>query len=185
MVQSLTRPTKGLSEAKRWPFYRGCRAGKQFKERESFKRHGITRIERTRSANRRSITVISGHVADNCTTIRPEKPLPARGSKSMFVPAFMVSNVQSLSPKIDEVRVMISNANLDFACTTETWLKDHINDHTVSVSGYKIIRREAEGGVNGRFFYTPPYSQKFILQQPRGFHSNKTRFEPVCKKSSD
>ena len=45
MVQSLTRPTKGLFEGKRWPFYRGCRAGKQFKERESFKRHGITSIE--------------------------------------------------------------------------------------------------------------------------------------------
>ena len=41
MVQSLTRPTKGLFEGKRWPFYRGCRAGKQFKEQESFKRYGI------------------------------------------------------------------------------------------------------------------------------------------------
>ena len=63
----------------------------------------------------------------------------------------MVSNVQSLSPKIDEVRVMISNANLDFACITKTWLKDHINDHTVSVSGYNIIRRDRKvidhGGV--------------------------------------
>ena len=69
----------------------------------------------------------------------------------MFVPAFMVSNVQSLSSKIDEVRVMISNANWDFACITETWLKDHINDHTVSVSGYNIIRRDRKvidhGGV--------------------------------------
>ena len=45
MVQSLTRPTKGLFEGKRWPFYRGCRAGKQFKERERYKRHGITRHE--------------------------------------------------------------------------------------------------------------------------------------------
>ena len=81
MVQSLTRPSKGLFEGKRWPFYRGCRAGKQFKERESFKRYGITSIERTRSAKRRSVTAISGHVADNCTTIRPEKPLPAPGSK--------------------------------------------------------------------------------------------------------
>ena len=118
---------------------------------ESYKRHCITRIERTRSAKRRSVAAISGHVADNYTTIRAEKPLPAPGSKSMFVPAFMVSNVQSLSPKIDEVRVMISNANLDFACITETWLKDHINDHTVSVSGCNIIRRDREvidhGGV--------------------------------------
>ena len=82
--------------------------GKQFKERESFKRHGITSIERTRSANRHSVTAISGHVADNCPTIRPEKPLSAPGSKSMFVPAFMVSNVQSLSPKIDKVRVRLA-----------------------------------------------------------------------------
>ena len=135
MVQSLTRPTKGLFEGKHWPFYRGCRAG----------------IERTRSVNHHSVTAISGHVTDNCTTICPEKPLPAPGSKSMFALAFMVSNVQSLSPKIDEVRVMISNANLDFTCITKTWLKDHINDHTVSVSGYNIIRRDRKvidhGGV--------------------------------------
>ena len=96
--------------------------------------------------------MISGHVADNCTTIHPQKPLPAPGSKSMFVPAFIISSVQSLSPKIDEVRVMISNANLDFACITETWrLKDHVNDHTASVSGYNIVRRDRKvidhGGV--------------------------------------
>ena len=53
---------------------------------------------------------------------------------------------------------LVSNANLDINCITETWLKDHIStnydhikNHTVSVSGYNIIRRDRkvveQGGV--------------------------------------
>ena len=47
-----------------------------------------------------------------------------------------------LSPKIDEVRVAICNANLDFICITETWLKNHIANNFVLVSGYNIICRD-------------------------------------------
>ena len=47
-----------------------------------------------------------------------------------------------LSPKIDEVRVAICNANLDFVCIKETWLKNHIDDNFVLVPGYNIIRRD-------------------------------------------
>ena len=38
----------------------------------------------------------------------------------------------------------IYNANLDFTCITESWLKNHIDDNFVLVSGYNIIRREKE-----------------------------------------
>ena len=43
---------------------------------------------------------------------------------------------------MNKLRVAICNANVDFACITETWLKDHIVDNIVSVSGYNIIRRD-------------------------------------------
>ena len=43
---------------------------------------------------------------------------------------------------IDEVRVAICNANLDFICIMETWLKNHIDDNFVLVPGYNIIRRD-------------------------------------------
>ena len=84
-----------------------------------------------------------GHIPANCKVIRLEAPLDS-GSAYSFVPAFILSNVISLSPKIDKVRVTICNANLDFICITETWLKNHIDDNFVLVPGYNIIRRDRE-----------------------------------------
>ena len=83
----------------------------------------------------------SGHIPANCKVIRPEAASNS-GSAFSFVPAFMLSNVMSLSPKIDKVGVAICNANLDFICITETWLKSHIDDNFVLVPGYNIIRRD-------------------------------------------
>ena len=48
----------------------------------------------------------------------------------------------SLAPKIDEVRQSIQNANLDLALITETWLRSHIHDNVISISGYNIVRRD-------------------------------------------
>ena len=48
----------------------------------------------------------------------------------------------SLAPKIDEVRVAIQNANFDFVCMTEVWLKEHHDDNIVNIAGYNIIRRD-------------------------------------------
>ena len=58
----------------------------------------------------------------------------------MCVPTFLLSNVTSHSPNIDEIRATISHANLDFFCITETWLKDHIDSHVVGIAGYNIVR---------------------------------------------
>ncbi|EDO34538.1 predicted protein, partial [Nematostella vectensis] len=54
----------------------------------------------------------------------------------------LLSNVRSLAPKIDEVREAISNANLDLACITETWLRNHIHNNVIAVSGYNLVRRD-------------------------------------------
>ena len=48
-------------------------------------------------------TVVLITLVYSCIAIPTEKHLPNSGSKFMFVPAFMVSNVQSVSPKIDEI----------------------------------------------------------------------------------
>ena len=63
-----------------------------------------------------------------------------KGSERTFVPSMLLSNVQSLAPKIDEIQHCISNANLDIACLTETWLKDHIQDSVIAINGYNLIR---------------------------------------------
>jgi hypothetical protein len=69
----------------------------------------------------------------------------------MFVPSFILSNVMSLSPKIDEVRLVIKKTGVDIAVFTETWLKHVIPDTVVHIPGYNIIRKDrverTHGGV--------------------------------------
>ena len=48
----------------------------------------------------------------------------------------------SLAPKIDELRHVLQNANLDCVCITESWLRSHIHDNVVALKGFNIIRRD-------------------------------------------
>ena len=48
----------------------------------------------------------------------------------------------SLAPKIDEIRETVHYANFDFVCITETWLKDHIDNNVISISGYNVVRHD-------------------------------------------
>ena len=55
----------------------------------------------------------------------------------------------SLAPKINEIRKVVQNANLDLVCITESWLKDHIDNNSVTISGYNMIcldRTDAKHG---------------------------------------
>ena len=54
-----------------------------------------------------------------------------------------------LAPKIDELRVSITNSNVDVVCITETWLKEHIEDHVVSVAGYHIASKDRKSIEHG------------------------------------
>ena len=56
--------------------------------------------------------------------------------------SFLVSNVMSLAPKIDELRHVLQNANLDCVCITESWLRSHIHDNVVALKGFNIIRKD-------------------------------------------
>ncbi|XP_020903893.1 uncharacterized protein LOC114574179 [Exaiptasia diaphana] len=47
----------------------------------------------------------------------------------------------SLAPKIDEVRSVVQDENVDLVCVTETWLREHIENNIINISGYNIIRR--------------------------------------------
>ena len=89
------------------------------------------------------------HNPANCVFIKPTRPTPTKGSKHLFLPSFLLSNVMSLSPKIDEIQHTIQNANLDFACFTETWLQSHIYDSVVSIPGYNLVRRDRHEQIHG------------------------------------
>ena len=97
MVQARAFPNNDVLEEKVWPRYRGKRAGKQVKERETYKRHIITTITRSRPVSRKTKPTASssGHIPSNCKVIRLEAPSKS-GSAYSFVPAFMLSNVMSV-----------------------------------------------------------------------------------------
>ena len=89
----------------------------------------VARLQRTR--NPANLTLVTTTLAD-----------PTKGSTTAYVPSFLVSNVMSLAPKIDELRHVLQNANLDCVCITESWLRTHIHDNVVALKGFNIIRKD-------------------------------------------
>ena len=78
----------------------------------------------------------------------------------------MLANTMSLAPKIDEIRTLALEFNLDLVCVTETWLRETISDNSIQISrwgtcaqaslgfqilGYFLLRRDrfsdSHGGV--------------------------------------
>ena len=132
---------------KKWPLYRGRRSGKRVKDSELYRRHYINKVQ-PRAPNR-VFTKWRTCEPNNCVSVPTVKESKTHGSKRMFVPAVMLSNVMSLAPKIDEIRVAIKDANVDVACFTETWLREHINDNVIAIPGYNIIRRDRKQHQHG------------------------------------
>ena len=89
----------------------------------------VARLQRTR--NPANLTLVTTTLAG-----------PTKGSTTAYVPSFLVSNVMSLAPKIDELRHVLQNANLDCVCITESWLRSHIHDNVVALKGFNIIRKD-------------------------------------------
>ena len=65
-----------------------------------------------------------------------------RNRNNQFVPSLLLSNVMSLAPKMDEIRVFLSDYDFDLCCFTETWLRPAIDDYT-------IIRKDRTHSHNG------------------------------------
>jgi hypothetical protein len=95
---------------------------------------------------------LSYHNPSNCIYIPTKPQQKPAGSAYVFVPSFMLSNVMSLAPKIDEIREVINHAYLDFVCITETWPRGHIADNIIAISGFNVIRRDRVAGLHGGVF---------------------------------
>ena len=144
MVQVLSFSSRNRFYSSKYQSYRGRRAGRQVKERELCWQRQIEVIQpgSPNHGTYSSKAKASFHNQANCIVVPVNpNPKPAISSQS-FVPPCLLSNVMSLAPKIDEVRVAIQNANFDFVCMTETWLKEHHDDNIVNIAGYNIIRRD-------------------------------------------
>ena len=77
------------------------------------------------------------------------KPLCKTPSKFAYVPDFLLSNVMSLTPTIDEVRNVVRRENFKFVNLVETWLRNDIHDTVIDIQGYNPFRRDRINGQHG------------------------------------
>ena len=66
-----------------------------------------------------------------------------------FVPSLMLTNVMSLAPKIDEVRLFVTNSNPDLVFITETWLTNAIDTNHIHIPEYNIVCKNRTSGSHG------------------------------------
>ena len=51
-------------------------------------------------------------------------------------------NAQSLIMKLDEIKLLIENEDLEIICISETWLQPNILDDLISIRNYNIFRND-------------------------------------------
>ena len=51
-------------------------------------------------------------------------------------------NAQSLIPKLDEIKLLIENEDLDILCISETRLQPNILDDLISIKNYNVFRND-------------------------------------------
>ena len=61
----------------------------------------------------------------------------------------MLTNVMSLTPKIDEVRKFMIRNEIDLALITETWLKESVSDTVVDIPEFTLLRRDRKSENHG------------------------------------
>ena len=103
-----------------WPSYRGKRACRLVRERErvSIKEIAVVSTRKVSGCHWFSAP-LHCHNPANCIQITPASTNEKRNSSpTAYVPSLFVSNVVSLAPKVDELRHLVKDANLDLVCTT-------------------------------------------------------------------
>ena len=58
------------------------------------------------------------------------------------LPKILLTNIQSLKPKLDELSLVVSNNLPDIVCLTETWLSPEIESNLVDISSFSLIRND-------------------------------------------
>ena len=64
-------------------------------------------------------------------------------------------NEQSLIPKLDEIKLLIENEDLDILCISETWLQPNILDDLISIKNCRVFRNDnpLNSRISGAYIY--------------------------------
>ena len=65
------------------------------------------------------------------------------------LPNFFLSNVRSISNKVDDLGVVVQKNCIDFAGITETWLNSNIPDSSINIDDFNLIRKDRSGQRGG------------------------------------
>ena len=84
-----------------------------------------------------------------------------RSPEGYHFPHIYLSNVRSMTNKIDETSSPISLNSYDIIVITESWLNSDVTDNDVSQSGYKTFRTDRM--INGEMEFVPTCENNFIL----------------------
>ena len=69
--------------------------------------------------------------------------------RTEFVPKMMLTNVMSLVPKIDELRILTHQHSFDVVFITESWLRESVCDNHVTLFDYHLVRRDRTFSIHG------------------------------------
>ena len=90
--------------------------------------------------------------------------------KSSHLPCFLLCNVRSLMPKIDELTATIKVMSPDVVATTKTWLHELHHSNSFHIPGFSLRRRDRPigrgGGVCVYISNTIPSKRRFDLENP-------------------
>ena len=86
-----------------------------------------------------------------CLQVVPCQPrsMTRAGRRVPALPSLLLSNVRSLSNKMDESSLLVGRLQPSLVVFTETWLDSSFNDDAVGIDGYRILRRDREVGRGG------------------------------------
>ena len=66
------------------------------------------------------------------------------------MPIFVLSNVNSLLPNVEDLAVVLRSNQVSCAFITETWLSHQINDSALQIDGFALTRRDRDLRIGGR-----------------------------------
>ena len=70
---------------------------------------------------------------------------------SVLMPTLLLTNVNHLLNKLDElhIKISITQPSIDILAITESWLDDAVSDNVCLLSNYSFFRRDRKEGAGG------------------------------------
>ena len=75
--------------------------------------------------------------------------IPTHTKSTFSFPKFVLSNVRSMTNKLDEIQGVISINTCDVLVLTESWLTSKVSDDLIAMPGYVHVRKDRPDAQRG------------------------------------